>query len=265
MAPGSGVHLWVRGAPATGILGSMCGRYASFRQAQDLADMFGIDADDIADDAAELPLSWNLAPTDPVRIVVERVDDDGATRSLRRARWGLVPGWAKDPSVGTRMINARVETLDAKPAFRTALAERRCLVPADGWFEWTTPPPDSPQPARRIPHWIHRSDGGLLAFAGLFEFWRDRSRLNHDPHRWLVSMTIITGGAPAHDPVIGPLHDRAPVVLAPHRWSAWLDPRHGARDALDLLGEPPEGLAAHAVSTEVNSVRSNGPHLIEPV
>jgi putative SOS response-associated peptidase YedK len=246
----------------------VCGRFASYREAQDLADEFGIDPDDIADDAAGLPPSWNLAPTHPTRIVVERrTDDDPAltVRSLRLARWGLVPGWAKSPAVGTRMINARVETLDTKPAFRGALAARRCLVPADGWYEWTAPPVGSASGGRKTPHWIHRADGGPLAFAGLFEFWRDRSAADDDPNRWLVSMAIITGGAPADDPAIGTLHDRAPVILAPQRWAAWLDPECGPQEALGLLGDPPTGLTTHVVAPEVGSVRNDGPHLIDPV
>ncbi|MCV2393522.1 SOS response-associated peptidase [Actinotalea sp. M2MS4P-6] len=249
----------------------MCGRYASFRAAQDLADAFGVDPEDVAEDAAGLPPSWNLAPTDPVRIVVERPEKlpDGThgdlVRSLRLARWGLVPGWAKDPSVGSRMINARIETLAEKPAFRKALAARRCLVPAEGYYEWTDPPAGAPKSTRKTPHWIHPADGGLLAFAGLYEFWRDPTRADDDPHRWLVSMTIVTGGAPADDPVIGPLHDRQPVLVTPDRWSAWLDPDRTPQDALALLGDAPTGLTAVPVSTDVSSVRNDGPHLIEPV
>lgn len=247
----------------------MCGRYASFRAAVDLADAFGIDPEDVAEDAAGLAPSWNLAPTDPVRIVVERRDkeaaaDAPAVRSLRLARWGLVPGWAKDPSVGVRMINARFETLAEKPAFRKALAARRCLVPAEGWYEWTAPPAGSPPGTRKTPHWIHRTDGGLLAFAGLYEFWRDPARADDDPHRWLVSMTIVTGGAPAEDPVIGPLHDRQPVLLEADRWAAWLAPTTSPQAAVDLLGGPPQGLTAVVVSPAVSSVRNDGPELIEP-
>lgn len=248
----------------------MCGRFASFRAAQDLADAFGVDPEDVAEDAAGLPPSWNLAPTDPVRIVVERAErtDDGpgaVVRSLRLARWGLVPGWAKDPSIGARMINARIETLADKPAFRTALARRRCLVPAEGWFEWTAPPAGSPNRTPKTPHWIHPSDGGVLAFAGLYEFWRDPSRADDDPHRWLVSTTIVTGGSPADDPVIGPLHDRQPVLLTADRWSAWLDPDREAPEALALLGQAPTGLRADRVSPAVGSVANDGPELVVPV
>lgn len=248
----------------------MCGRYASFRATQDLADAFGVDPEDVADDAAGLPPSWNLAPTDPVRIVVERPErlDDGThgdpVRSLRLARWGLVPGWAKDPSIGSRLINARMETVADKPAFRKALAARRCLVPAEGWYEWTDPPPGSPRGTRKTPHWIHRSDGGLLAFAGLYEFWRDPDLADDDPHRWLVSMTIVTGGAPADDPVIGPLHDRQPVILTADTWGTWLDPSVDAGSAAALLGAAPRGLTAVVVSPAVSSVHNDGPELIAP-
>lgn len=232
----------------------MCGRYASFREAQDLADAFAVAPPDVAEDALLLPPSWNLAPTDPVRIVVEREQDDQVRRSLRVARWGLVPGWAKDPSVGSRMINARVETLTTKPAFRKAAASRRCLVPAEGYFEW-----------QEQPFWIHPADGGLIAFAGLYEFWRDRARADDDPLRWLVTMTIVTGGAPTNDPALAAIHDRRPVILDPSRWGLWLDPATSDPDTvLDLLHDPAPSLVATPVSTQVNKVGTDGPQLIEP-
>ena len=238
----------------------MCGRYASFREAQDLADAFA--APDIADDARLLPSSWNVAPTDPVRIVVEREGDEGVLRSLRVARWGLVPGWAADPSLGSRMINARLETLDTKPAFRKALAARRCLVPAEGYYEWQKVERDG-RPAKQ-PFWIHAPDGGPLAFAGLYEFWRDPDRADDDPLRWLVTMTIVTGGAATDDPALGPIHDRRPVVLEPAAWDAWLDPlTHDADAVLPLLRRRPVRLVPTPVSSAVNSVRNNGPELIE--
>lgn len=245
----------------------MCGRYAAFREAQDLADAF--DVDDLAPDAAALPPSWNVAPTDPVRVVVERRERVGSEptgpvrRSLRLARWGLVPGWAQDPSIGARLINARVESLATKPAFRRALAARRCLVPADGWYEWTAPPPEAPRGPRQ-PHWITRSDGGPLAFAGLYEFWRDPARAEDDPLRWLVSATVVTGDA-APAPAVAALHDRRPVVLPPERWAAWLDPEQGAEAAMALLAVAPPPLRTVTVSTEVNRVTANGPGLITPV
>ena len=240
----------------------MCGRYASFREAQDLADAFA--APDVADDARLLPPSWNVAPTDPVRIVVEREGerDDDVQRSLRVARWGLVLGWAKDPSVGSRMINARVETLAIKPAFRKALLTRRCIVPAEGYYEWQEVERGG-KPAKQ-PFWIHAADGSPLAFAGLYEFWRDPDRADDDPLRWLVTMTIVTGGAGTEDPALGPIHDRRPVVLDPAGWDAWLDPLTRDADAvLPLLDARSPRLVPTPVSPAVGSVRNNGPELIE--
>jgi putative SOS response-associated peptidase YedK len=233
----------------------MCGRYASFREAQDLADAFA--ATDIADDARLLPPSWNVAPTDPVRVVVERGRE---TRSLRVARWGLVPGWAKDPSIGSRMINARVETLEQKPAFRKALLARRCIVPAEGYYEWQRAERDG-KPAK-LPYWIHAPDGAPLALAGLYEFWLDPDRADDDPRRWLVTTAIVTGDAG----LLGSIHDRRPVMLAPDRWDAWLDPaRDTAEAVLPLLTGPGPDLVPTPVSMAVNSVRNDGPELIEPV
>lgn len=261
----------------------MCGRYASFRDAQDLADAFAVAPPDVADDARGLPPSWNVAPTDPVRIVVERAPKDATddaepvrepVRSLRLARWGLVPGWAKDPSVGSRMINARVETLTTKPAFRRAAAARRCLVPAEGYYEWQALPEPPGQAGgrrrpRKQPFWIHPADGGPLAFAGLYEFWRDPSRDDDDPHRWLVTMTVVTGGAPTDDPALAEIHDRQPVILGPDEWANWLDPdRTDPDDVMAVLRRAvgaPRGLVATPVSTAVSSVANDGPHLLEPV
>jgi putative SOS response-associated peptidase YedK len=247
----------------------VCGRYASFREAQDLADDFAVAPPDVAPDAGLLPPSWNLAPTDPARIVVERAHGDDTRRSLRLGRWGLVPGWAKDPSVGSRMINARVETLATKPAFRKAVAARRCLVPAEGYFEWTSAGTTSDRPGGRTPKqpfWIHRHDGGPLAFAGLYEFWRDRARPDDDPQRWLVTMTIVTGGVDTDDPALAAIHDRRPVILDPGRWDAWLDPQAtDVERAVALLHVPAPALVATPVSTAVNRVGTNGPELLEPV
>lgn len=258
----------------------MCGRYASFRAAQDLADAFAVEPESVAPDARDLPPSWNLAPTDAVRVVVERErrpagedaaaePEPGVERSLRLARWGLVPSWAKDPKVGARMINARVESLAEKPAFRRALASRRCLVPAEGYYEWQKPPAGSPARTPKQPYWIHPDDDAPLAFAGLYEFWRDPTRDDDDPHRWLVSMTIVTAGAPTDDPALAGLaaiHDRRPVVLPPDRWQDWLDPyRTDPAEAVELLGSRAPHLVATPVSTAVNRVGTDGPELLEPV
>lgn len=255
----------------------MCGRYASFRDAQDLADDLAVA--EIADDARLLPPSWNVAPTDQVRIVVERPrriegrSTGEITRSMRSARWGLVPSWAKDPGVGARMINARSETLLTKSAFARPLAVRRCLLPADGYYEWRRLPLPEGAPARsggKVPkqaYWIHPADGGVAAFAGLYEFWRDRSKADDDPDRWLVSATVVTTAA--HDG-LERIHDRMPVVLPREAWDSWLDPAVGAPEAMAILGGPdgpddvePVGLATRPVGDAVGSVANNRPSLLE--
>ncbi|MBO3089060.1 SOS response-associated peptidase [Cellulomonas dongxiuzhuiae] len=244
----------------------MCGRYASFREDQAIADEFAVAT--VADDVRLLPPSWNVAPTDGVRMVVERADraTGEITRQLRVARWGLVPSWAKDPSIGSRMINARVETLADKPAFAKPLAARRALLPADGYYEWQAapePPAGSPRArkAPKQPFWIHPQDGSVAALAGLYEFWRDPTRADDDPDRWLVSVTIVTRAATE---AMAAIHDRQPLVLPPDAWSAWLDPAVGADGARELLDVPPPPLRATPVSTGVNAVANNGPSLITP-
>ena len=247
----------------------MCGRFASFRDAQDLADAFEVAPPDVSDDARLLPPSWNIAPTDPVRIVAEREEDGEIRRTLRVARWGLVPPWAKDPSVGSRMINARAETLVDKPAFRRAAAARRCLVPAEGYYEWQarTATGRSDDPAKRRPtkqpFWIHPADQAIAAFAGLYELWRDPARSTDDPPRLLESVAIVTGAAQG---ALAAIHDRRPVILAPELWDEWLDPNVTDRErVVDLLRQYPAELVARRVSTRVNRVGEDGPHLVEPV
>lgn len=249
----------------------MCGRYASFRQTQDLAEAFAIrrgiqDVLPLVDlEAAALPPSWNVAPTDTVRIVVERepgAGDGPPVRSVRLARWGLVPSWSKDPSGGARLINARSETLLEKPSFARAAESRRCLVVADGYFEWRRAQPGAARRPVKQPFYIHPPGGAVLAFAGLYEFWRDRSVPDDDPARWLVSTTIITGAAEGE---LGELHERRPIALPPGRWEAWLDPGVRARDAVATLQTPAPDLELRPVSTEVNRVGTQGPHLLDPV
>lgn len=238
----------------------MCGRYASFREDQALADEFAVAV--VADDVRLLPPSWNVAPTDGVRMVVERADRETGeiTRQLRVARWGLVPSWAKDPSVGNRMINARVESVADKPAFARPFAQRRALIPADGYYEWRKPSPDAAA-GRKQPYYIHPSDGSLVALAGLYEFWRDPSKADDDPDRWLVSTTILT--RPASEPLAF-IHDRQPVMLPHAAWDAWLDPAVDAAGARDLLAADPPALEPTPVRPLVNAVRNNGPDLLVP-
>jgi putative SOS response-associated peptidase YedK len=243
----------------------MCGRYASFREDQQIADEFAIAS--VADDVRLLPPSWNLAPTDPVRIVVERPErlEDGShgelTRQLRIARWGLVPSWAKDPSIGNRLINARVESLLDKPAFKRPFALRRALLPADGYYEWQAAAPGALTRAKQ-PFYLHPADGGPLALAGLYEFWKDPTAADDDPARWIVSATIITTAATGE---LALLHDRRPLMLRPEAWDAWLDPAVDAAGAMEIVLGPAPDIVATPISTAVNSVANDGPELVRPV
>jgi len=239
----------------------MCGRYASSRDVDDLVDEFDVAEAHIAE---RLPASYNVAPTDEVYAVLERPPraDRPQQRQLRTLRWGLVPSWAKDPSIGSRMINARMETVAEKPAFRKAFASRRCLVPADGYFEWyvTEQTTKAGKPVKQ-PFFIRPKDNGILAMAGLYEIWRDQSRPDDDPGAWRWTCTIITTTA---EDELGRIHDRMPLMVGADRWDAWLDPLHPA--ALELL-EPalPGRLQAYPVGPMVSNVRNNGPELIEPL
>lgn len=238
----------------------MCGRFASFTQTQDLADELAIA--ELAEDARLLPPSWNVAPTDPVRIVVERAAKDSAavTRSMRLARWGLVPSWSKDPSGGARMINARSESLVDKPAFAKPFKARRCLVLADGYYEWRklSLPATGSKKVLKQPYWIHPAGPGVAALAGLYEFWRNPAASETDPDRWLVSTTVVT--RPASDSMAA-IHDRMPLVLPPDAWNQWLDP--SVSDASELLQIDNLPLATLPVGDAVGSVQNDGPSLIE--
>lgn len=246
----------------------MCGRYASSRRPEDLADEFDIAEVRIAE---PLAADYNVAPTDPVYAVLERPPRTPAERSaerperqLRVLRWGLVPSWAKDPAIGSRMINARMETVAEKPAFRKAFAQRRCLLPADGYFEWyPTGQTTSSGKPRKQPFFIRPKDGGVLAMAGLYEIWRDPAKAEDDPDRFRWTSTVITTAA---EDALGHLHDRMPLMVERERWDDWLDPRVAGPDLLDLLvPAAPGALEAFPVSTAVGNVRNNGPELVEPL
>lgn len=225
----------------------MCGRYANFLAEQELIDAFEVAV--IADEARLAP-RYNIAPTQDTSIVVARHESG---RSLELAKWGLVPSWAKDPSIGSRMFNARSETVAEKPSFRAAFAKRRCLVPASGYYEWTT------EAGVKTPHFIHRADGAPLAFAGLFEFWRDKSLGDEAP--WLASCSIVTCAARGD---MKEIHDREPVMLGDEAADAWLDAESTQDDLFAAIGEPFPELAWHAVSKAVGNVRNQGPELVEP-
>jgi len=261
----------------------MCGRYASARKRQDLLEEFRVERDLVTDD---LEPDYNVAPTKPVYAVLTRAERGsaappavggarapvGVARELRVVRWGLVPSWAKDPAIGSRLINARVETVDAKPSFRSAFAKRRCLLPADGFYEWLSveqqgsagSDPATPPKARKQPYYIHRADGGELAFAGLYELWRDRSAPDDHPQAWLWTAVIITTSA---EDEVGRIHDRMPMIIDPAGWDDWLDPANNEAAGVRALLAPASAsrLASYQVGTDVNYVRNNGPGLIKPL
>ncbi|WP_017935431.1 SOS response-associated peptidase [Nocardioides sp. Iso805N] len=239
----------------------MCGRYASSRDVDDLVDEFDVAETHIT---ARLPASYNVAPTDEVYAVVERPPREGRSqqRQLRTLRWGLVPSWAKDPGIGSRMINARMESVADKPAFRKAFAARRCLLPADGYFEWyATSQTDAKGKMRKQPFFIRPRDGGVLAMAGLYEIWHDRALADDDPAAWRWTCTVITTTA---EDDLGRIHDRMPLMVARDRWDAWLDPLHPA-DVELLEPASPGLLEAYPVGPMVSNVRNNGPELVKPL
>ncbi|WP_296667961.1 SOS response-associated peptidase, partial [Demequina sp.] len=199
----------------------MCGRYANFLTEQELIDAFEIAV--IADDARLAP-RFNIAPTQETAIVVARKEEG---RSLELARWGLVPSWAKDPSIGSRMFNARSETIAEKPSFRSAFVKRRCVVPASGYFEWKT------DDAGKTPYFIHTQDGSPLAFAGLFEFWRDKALGDDAP--WMASCSIVTAASRGE---MRDIHDRQPVMLVPEEVDVWLDHDASKDDLLAAIAAP---------------------------
>jgi len=226
----------------------MCGRFVSASPPDEIARYFQAEAPEAA-----LDPNYNVAPTTDVYAVLE----DGTARRVEPLHWGLVPRWAKDLSVGNRMINARAETLAERNAYKSAYAKRRCIIPADGFYEWKSIPG---QKAKQ-PYFIHRNDGEPMAFAGLWEVWRDRSA--PEPSE-VHSCTIVTG--PANE-AVAPVHDRMPVMLPPSAWDSWLDPD---QHDLELLGRllvpaPASLIELYPVSTDVNSVRNRGAHLLDRV
>jgi putative SOS response-associated peptidase YedK len=236
----------------------VCGRYASSRRDAELLPEL-----QIASVVGDEPLpSWNVAPTQQARVVLDRgvPDEPGGRpdRQLRSLQWGLIPSWAKDPRIGSRMINARKETVTDRPAYAAAVRSRRCLVPADGYFEWER------REGRKstVPHFL--SGDGLLTFAGLYDMWRNPDIPATDPARWVWTFTILTTTAPD---ALGHIHDRSPVVVPPCLRDDWLDPALTDLDRVRaLLAAVPEPrFDAYEVSTAVNDHRNNGPGLVTAV
>ncbi|WP_427018078.1 SOS response-associated peptidase [Pseudarthrobacter sp. P1] len=246
----------------------MCGRYVMARAVGDLVAELEAEADA----ALELRQSWNVAPTTDVPIVLERLIEGQVHRQLHVAKWGLVPGWAKDPSVAVRAFNARSETVAEKPTFRAALKARRCAVPVEGYYEWKK----SPDGKTKQPYFVHSTDGSLTTFAGLYEWWKDPAQPEGSPEAWLLSCTIITKAAPAadsSDPVLAELaglHDRLPVPMDAGALAAWLDPQAGDPQALlAMVLAGADGVASgwrlDPVGAAVGNVRNDSPLLVAPI
>ena len=236
----------------------MCGRFVQASSPELLVARFSVDEPA----AARHEPSYNVAPRATVYAVRDRdggdgdrSEDQGRRRYLSDLRWGLIPSWAKDPKVGDRMINARAESLADKPAYERAFRRHRCLVPAEGFYEWHG------RGSRKQPMFVHRRDGEPMAFAGLWAAWRDA----HDADgEWLRSCAIVTTNA---NDALAPLHDRMPVVLEERDWDRWLDPDSGDVDTLSDLLRPASDdlLVAYPVGTAVNSAENDGPELVERV
>ncbi|HEX6142358.1 MAG TPA: SOS response-associated peptidase [Geminicoccaceae bacterium] len=220
---------------------AMCGRYVLTSPLEAVHELFDVP------ERPNLGARYNIAPSQEVPIV--RLTRDGAGRELALVRWGLIPHWAKDPSIGNRMINARVEGVASKPAFRDPFRRRRCLVPADGFYEWRK------DGRKRQPYLIRLKEGGLLAFAGLWDIWRDPEGQS------IHSCTIITG--PPNE-LVAPLHDRMPVILGRDDHQRWLaaDPE----EAGTLLRPcPSDWLECFPVSPRVGSPANDDPELVRPL
>ncbi len=223
----------------------MCGRYVSPSQAN-VERAFHIGP---RNQPPLFEARYNAAPT--LLLPVCRAGRDGA-REIALLRWGLIPPWARDASIGARMINARAETLSRQAAFRSAYASRRCLVPMAGFYEWRK------TPSGKVAYYIHHLNTAVFAVAGLYESWRGAP--GEGP---IESYTVITTEA---NELVKPIHDRMPVLLAEQDWEAWLDPQNRDTGAVqDLLRPyPAEELRAYPVGPRVNSAKNDDPQLIEP-
>ena len=236
----------------------MCGRYAASRRPEELIEEFEIESVP----AHLLEPNWNTAPTQSIYVVAEIEK----RRTLFIASWGLIPSWSRDSKSGAKTINARVESVADKPSFRAAFKARRCIIPADGYYEWYTlanqnlAEQESRRFAPKQPFYIHRVDGKALAMAGLYEHWR-----NPVSGELITSATVITTASTGG---IAQIHDRMPVLLPRERYSSWLAPAPSVKESLLALLDVPEAdldLVALPVTRRVNSVRNNGTELIEPI
>lgn len=229
----------------------MCGRYSITTPTEAIQRVFQVP------ERPNLPARYNVAPTQEVPAVRLQTepDDAGGGRHLVMLRWGLIPFWADDPAIGNRMINARAESAAGKPAFRAAFKRRRCLLVADGFYEWKKPAAPA---GRKQPYRVQLQSGEPFGLAGLWERWT-----NPDDQSVVESCTILTAEA---NELCRPIHPRMPVILRPDAFDAWLDAETDPDAAQALLRpHPSEGMTAYPVSTKVNAVANDGPELIEPV
>jgi putative SOS response-associated peptidase YedK len=227
----------------------MCGRFVSARKRLELLEEFSVQRDRVPQD---LEPDYNVAPTKQIYAVTASKEGE---RELRTLRWGLVPFWAKDIKVGAKMLNARAETVAEKPAFRRPFAKRRCLIPADGYYEWKN----------KEPFYIFRTNGGITAMAGIYDLWRDPAvKDEDDEHAFLWSASVITTSATDD---VGQIHDRMPMIIEPDLWADWLDPGNTEISQLQAAMVPAMkgAITSYPVSTDVNFVRNNGPELIRPL
>mgnify|MGYP000066485160 FL=1 len=244
----------------------MCGRFVVARTIGEIQTIF--EADEII---GEHPgISYNVAPTQPISIVVDRAFDKAAdgspvgelSRQLHVARWGLVPRWAKSPTEHAPLINGRIESVLEKPSFKDSVIRRRCVIPASGYYEWHVNADGTKQP-----FYINAGSDGMFALAGLYEWWADPSKAADAPDRWLLSATTLTKDSA---PELSHIHDRNPVLLSPATFEAWLDPHiEGDQDLLDAVAEESNVVASEAeffkVGAAVGAVRNNEPSLIKPL
>lgn len=266
----------------------MCGRYVIAKTPGQLALEFDAEVDETLD-GDDLRANWNTAPTQTVPILLERLDDQGTLhRELHAARWGLVPSWAKDITVGSKMFNARSETVLEKPSFRSAIKSRRCAIPADGYYEWLAPADGSKGKGKKQPYFVHPPEGQMIWFAGIYEWWKvpegqlegareGQTRSGKEGEsQWLLSCSILTCEAPdadsgnEHLAALGNLHNRLPMGMTSDLVPEWisLDKDH-TRDLVARAISEAYDVAAqwrmHPVTKDVGSVAVQGPHLVEPL
>jgi putative SOS response-associated peptidase YedK len=231
----------------------MCGRFVIARESNELAELFEIESIELEKSIT----SYNVAPTHSVPIIVEREIDGMPSRQLHSARWGLLPSFAKDQS-GPPLFNARIETALEKPSFKEATLLKRCVLPASGYYEWSKDD--------KTPLYIHPPEG-MLGFAGIYWWWRDPSKVQTDPSRWVLTCSILTKDSA---PALADIHDRNPVMLSPDALAAWMAPDFETSPELlaalskesDMVAEE---LEYFEVSKAVGSVGNNSPELILPI